>query len=134
MLPGPRRCALLGCERGAGGADSVELIILAAQPPFGAAAALDFVYLLAVALKQAHEAGTVVAGALDSPHACASRVSIRESQRLRVAAPAGRRRRLRDQRASTRVDDRKRVLVTMCIDADHVVQFVCKHPNRSSDS
>ena len=59
VLPGSWRCALLGCEREAGGAHRVELVILAAQPPLGAACAFDLVYLLAVALQQAHEARAI---------------------------------------------------------------------------
>ena len=133
-LPTPRVARWRGCQRGASRTDRVELIVRATQPPFGAARAFNFVYLLAVSLQRAHKPGTIVAAALDSPRPRAARMSIREAQRLRVAATAGRRRRLRDHRARPRVDNRKRVLIAMRIDANHVVQFVCKHPNRSSDS
>jgi hypothetical protein len=39
-----------------------------------------------------------------------------------------RRRSFKDDRAGADVDDRERVCVAVRVDADHVVQLICKHP------
>jgi hypothetical protein len=41
---------------------------------------------------------------------------------------------LRHHRPRARGNDRERVLIAVRIDTDQVVQLVCKHPDRSSDS
>ena len=51
-----------------------------------------------------------------------------ELQRLRVAVAARGDRRLEDDRAADDVHDRERMRVAMWVDADHVVQLICKHP------
>jgi hypothetical protein len=71
-------------------------------------------------------------GALDRPETGSPGALLGESQRLRVATSAGRHRLLRHQRSAPRSDDRERVLVPVRVDADHVVQLVCNHPDRSS--
>jgi hypothetical protein len=128
MLPGSRSCPTLVCEGRASGTDRVELVVFATQPPLAAAGAVDLMHLFAPALQVTDKPGAVVAGALDRPKSTSGRVPVCEADGVRVAACAGGRRRLRDHRAGVRVHDRDRVLVAMGVDADHVVQLVCKHP------
>jgi hypothetical protein len=61
-------------------------------------------------------------------------VSLGEPHRLGVAVRVSSHHRLRNYRTRARGDDRERVLIAMGVDTDHVVQLVCKHPNRSSNS
>ena len=48
-------------------------------------------------------------------------------QRLPVADPGRRDRRLGDQCAAYDLDDCQRVPITVRIDTDHVVHFLCEH-------
>ena len=127
MLASSRSCPMLACERGAGGTDSVQLIVFAAQPPLSTARPLDRMHLLTLALQVTGETGAVVAGTLDRPEPTTRRVPTGEANGIGVAVSAGGRCRLRDHRAGVRVDDRDRVLVAMGVDADHVVHLLCKH-------
>jgi hypothetical protein len=45
-----------------------------------------------------------------------------------VDARVGRNRLLRDNSTRRRDDDRKHVLITVRVDADHVIHLICKHP------
>ena len=58
---------MLVCERRAGGAHRVELVVFAAQPPLAAAGAVDLMHLFALALQATDKPGTVMAGAFDRP-------------------------------------------------------------------
>ena len=86
-------------------------------------------HVLAVLAEKAAEAGAVVAGALDRPNAHASSVTFRKSQRVTEAAQVGMHRLLGHQCARRRGHDRKRVLVAVGVDPDHVVHLLCKHPD-----
>jgi len=61
-------------------------------------------------------------------------VLLGEAKQLAVAVRVRGRRRSGDNGAGRRRHDRHDVLVAVGIDAEHVVQFVCKHQTRSSDS
>jgi hypothetical protein len=82
---------------------------------------------LAVALQVTDKPGAVVAGALDRPEACTRRVPLGKTDRFQIAAPASGHPLLRDHGAGARVDDRQSVLVAVGVDANRVVQFICKH-------
>ena len=82
--------------------------------------------------KETRESGAVVACPLDRPHPSSRRVPVCETQRLRVTAGLSPDRPLRDYRSAGRCHDRQHVLIAVSVDADHVIQFVCKHPDRSS--
>jgi hypothetical protein len=114
--------------------DCVERIVFAAQPSLTAASAADLVQSLLMSDEVAGKPGPVMAGSLDRPHAHARRVLLGETHRRRVAATVRADRLLRDQRARWRGDDRERVLVAVSVDTHDVIQFVCKHPDRSSSS
>jgi len=55
-------------------------------------------------------------------------VPVDEPQRLCVAVAARDDRRLEDDRPADDVHDRERMRVAVRIDADDVVQLICKHP------
>ena len=61
-----------------------------------------------------------------------ARVPFGETQRLRVTASFNPDRSLRDRRSGWRSHDREHVLIAVRVDTNHVIQFVCKHPDRSS--
>ena len=134
MLAGSRPRPILVHKRGAGGADGVELVVFAMEPPLAAAGVVDLVHLLALALHVPDKPGAVVAGALDRPESIAGSVPVCEADGVRVAACAGGCCPLRNHRARPRFDDRDRVLVAMGVGADHVIQLVCEHPTDLSDS
>src|SRR5581483_12491502 len=129
MLAGSRLCSMLVRKRGAGSSDRVELVVFAMQPPLTPACAVDLVHMLAPPLQAAGKSSAVMACALDRPQSTAGRVPVCEADGLLVAACVGGRRPLRDHRAGVRVDNRKRVLSAMRVDADHVVHLLCKHPD-----
>ena len=91
-------------------------------------AAADLCHRFGARGEKACQGGAVVAAAFDRPHPSTWRVSISESQRLRVAARLSGSRCLSDDRARASVDNREGVLIAMGVDTDHVVQLVCKHP------
>jgi hypothetical protein len=53
-----------------------------------------------------------------------------EFERAAIAGAAGGDRRLEDDSARAHLDDRERVHVAVRVDPDHVIQLICKHPNR----
>jgi hypothetical protein len=75
-----------------------------------------------------------VTRAFDRQHTWPWRVPPSKADRLAVALQVCRHRPLRDQSTRRRGDNREQVLIAMGIDTNDVVQFVCKHPDRSSDS
>jgi hypothetical protein len=88
---------------------------------------------LAAAGQQAGKAGAVAAAALDRPGAPARRVPVSDAKQLAIAARGRVRCRPGDQGTGGRSHNCQRVFVTVRIDAEHVVQLVCKHQTRSSD-
>ena len=115
-------------ERRACGADRVESVVFALQPPLASRAAASLEHRLAAAAQIASERGTVVADALNCPDAPAARIGVREAQRLGVAACIRSDRPPSDNRTRRRNNDREHVLIPMRVDANHVIQLICKHP------
>jgi hypothetical protein len=119
-------------ERRPCGSDRVESVVFALQPPLASWAAASLEHPLAAAAQIASEGSAVMAGSLNCADAPAARVGVREPQRLRVAARVRSDRTPSDNRARRRDNDREHVLIPMRVDADHVIQLICKHPVRSS--
>src|SRR6266536_2502751 len=115
-------------ERRPCGADRVESIVFALQPPLASWAAASLEHRLAVAAQITSEGGAIMAGALNCPDTPAARVGVRETQRLCVAASVRSYRPPSDNRTRRRDNDREHVLIPMRVDANHVVQLICKHP------
>jgi hypothetical protein len=111
----------LGRERRACGPNRVERIVLPAQAPLAAQAAADLEHRLALLIEVAGEAGAVVAAPFDPPDANAARMTTGEAQRMPVATCVGTHRRLRQHRSRWRGNHGERVLVSMRIDTDHVI-------------
>ncbi len=114
-------------ERRPCGADRVESVVFALQPPLASWAAASLEHRFAAAAQIASEGGAVMAGALNRPDPSAARVGIRETQRLRVAASVRSDRPPSDNRTRRCDNDREHVLIPMRVDADHVIQLICKH-------
>jgi hypothetical protein len=127
-LPGSRQGERLAGERCTGGADRVQLVVLATQPPLVAWDAADLKHYLAAAAQMTGEPGTVMACAFDRPDTPASRIELSKTQRLRVAACARTHRPLRDNDTGPRDDNREHMLIAMRVDTDHVIHLICKHP------
>ncbi|MGH8514952.1 MAG: hypothetical protein ACREV8_13630 [Gammaproteobacteria bacterium] len=68
-----------------------------------------------------------------APGPAAGRVLLGNAKQLAVAMCVCGRRRSGDNGVGRRRHDRHDVLVAVGIDAEHVVQLVCKHQTRSSD-
>ena len=114
--------------------DRIERVVLAPQTSLAARQASGLEHCFAAVGKEATQIGAIVTGALDRPDACAAGVACGEAQRRRVAASARFHHGLCHDRSRTSGNDRERVLIAVRVDTDHVVQLVCKHPDRSSDS
>ena len=71
-------------------------------------------------------------GALDRPQASAGRVPVCETTRVGVATSVRLHNGLRQYRPRPPGNDRERVLIAVRVNTNHVVQLVCKHPDRSS--
>jgi hypothetical protein len=69
-----------------------------------------------------------MAGAFNRPDTGGVLLLLSESKRLRVAAAVARHRPLRQHRSGRRLDESERVLVSVRVDADHVVHHLCNHP------
>jgi len=69
-----------------------------------------------------------VTSAFNRPNTATAGVLPRESKRLPVTVAVRRHRPLRDKRADRRGHHRQHVLVSVRVDADHVIQLVCNHP------
>src|SRR5438477_204938 len=128
-----RQCERVAGKGRASGPYRVEGVVFAAQPPLGLRHTAGLEHRLATADEVAGKAGTVTAGALDRPHASATPGFERKRQCRGVAAPARAHRPLRDNRARWQSNDGKDVFVQVRVDADDVVQLICKHPDRSSE-
>ena len=88
----------------------------------------DLEHPLAAPRQETSEPGTVRARALDRPGAPTGRLTLGQAQRLRVPALARCDLHLEQRGTRRRLHDRERVRVAVRVDADHVVQLVCKHP------
>jgi hypothetical protein len=78
--------------------------------------------------KKASETGAERSGALNREHTPAGSVLIGKTKHTRVTLTIGDRGRLEHHTARAHLDDRERVPIAMRINADHVVQLICKHP------
>src|SRR5207245_11469555 len=110
-------------------AHRVESIIFATQPPLVPRASARLDHDLALTAQITSEAGAVMPGTLDRPNACTRRVFLGDPERLRIAAVARTDRTLRNNRTRRRGDNCERVLIAVCVDADHVIHLICKHPS-----
>jgi hypothetical protein len=128
MFACSRQRERLSREPCAGGSDRIQCVVLAAQSSFTAGLTTNLDHCFAVLAEIAGQAGTVMSGALDGPGTSAVRVLVCEAARRGVTVSARRHDRLRTHRTRARSDDRERVLITMGVDSDHLVQLVCEHP------
>src|SRR5439155_16682509 len=96
----------------------------AALPPRPA----DFEHLLTATSQEARQAGTERGSAFDSERSPTGGVPVDELQSMRVAVAARDDRRLEDDRPADDLHDSERMRVAVWIDADDVVQLICKHP------
>jgi hypothetical protein len=108
--------------------DRVERVALAARAPL-APQAPDLEHPLTLAADEASQAGAEGARTLDCEGPPARRVLVGQLQGARVAAATRGDARLEDDSSRTHLDDRERVHVAVRVDADHVVELICKHPN-----
>ena len=126
---GARLCGPLLGKDNARCPDRVERVGLAAGatlPPQSA----DLEHRLALPGKEAGQAGAEGATAFDRERTPTGSMLRRERERAPVAACVRGDRRLVDETARSYLEDRDRVHITMRVDADHVVQLICKHPYR----
>jgi hypothetical protein len=122
-----RRSRTQLCEHAARRADRVERIGLAARatlPPQPA----DLEHPLATSAENAREAGTERAGALNRERSPTRRVLIDKPEGVRVTAAARGDIRLEHHGCAGDVQHRERMRVAVRVDADDVVQLICKHP------
>jgi hypothetical protein len=77
--------------------------------------------------EEAGKPGAVAAAALDRPGAATRRMPLSDAKQLAVAAPVRGCRRPSHDSARRRRHDRDHMLVAVPVDAEHVVQLVCKH-------
>lgn len=89
-------------------------------------------YDLAASAQTSGQARAVMTCAFDRPHTRARRMPLCKANGLGIALSVCRYRSLRDQGTRRRDDNREHVLIAMGVDTDDVIQFVCKHPDRSS--
>jgi hypothetical protein len=114
--------------------DSVERVVLAGQAPLAARCAADLEHSFALLTQRAAQTGPVTAAALDRPRPLAAGHLLGEAKRFAIAVAVRADRSPRDNSTRRRSHDSNDVLVTVRVDTDHVVQLVCKHQPRSSDS
>jgi hypothetical protein len=74
------------------------------------------------------ETGAERTRAFDGEDTPAGGVLIDKTKHARVTLTICNLRRLEHHAARAHVDDRERVRITVRVDADHVVQLICKHP------
>ncbi len=132
-LAGPWEREFLGRERGARGPGGVERVVLATQAALRPRCAADLEHDLAAAGEEAGKPSAVAAAALDRPRPPTRSVTYSDAKQLSIAACVRGGGRSGDHDPGRRRHNRKRVLVAVCVDTEHVVQLVCKHPTRSSD-
>ena len=114
--------------------DRVERVVLAGQPPLRSWCAADLEHGFTPLAQETGQACAVAAASLDRPGATARRVPLSNPKQLAIATPVRVRRRPGHHATRGRGHNRHHVLVAVGIDAEHVVQLVCKHQTRSSDS
>ena len=79
--------------------------------------------------EEASETSTERTSAFDGEGAPAGRVLLGKTKHACVTLTVCHRARLEHHTAGAHVDDRERVHLAVRVDADHVVQLICKHPN-----
>jgi len=89
----------------------------------------DLEDLLLVLGEEAAQAGAERAGALDREPPPPRRVLVGEPQCFCIAATVSRDAGFEDDDAGSHLDDRDGVPVAVRVDADHVVELICKHPS-----
>src|SRR6266566_2927817 len=109
------------------GADRVEPVVFALQPPLASGAAASLEHRLAAATQKASKGGAVMASPLNRPDTPATRVAVRKTQRLRVTTSVRSDRPPSDNRTRRRDNDRQHVLIAMRVNTDHVIQLICNH-------
>jgi hypothetical protein len=113
--------------------DRVERVILAAPPMPVSRPAADLEHGFAALAEIAGKPEAVISSTFDRPRSRAGRVPLGETKRLPGATHSRSQRLLGNDSTGRRCQHRQNMLVTVGVDADHLVQFVCKHPHRSSD-
>ena len=114
-------------EHAARGSDRIERVALAGLPLPSQAADLE--HPLLTADEEASETGAERTSALDREGTPAGRVLIGKPKHACVTLAICDRGRLEHHTTTSHVDDRERVRVAVRVNADHVVQLVCKHPH-----
>src|SRR6266511_297295 len=126
LAAGTRPCWPRLAEDAASGPDRVERVALTdASFPTRPA---DLEHPLLMTDEKASKTGADRGVALDREHTPAGSVLIGKTKHARVTVTIGNCGRLEHHTASAHVDDRERVRIAMRINADHVVQLICKHP------
>src|SRR5204862_6975017 len=114
-------------EHAARGPDRVERIGLSARAALPAHAA-DLEHLLTLIGEEAGQAGAIGAGPLDRERPPPRRTPFCNTQSFRVAAAVRDHSTLDHHYPASHLDDTERVRVTVRINTNDEVQFVCKHP------
>jgi hypothetical protein len=107
----------------------LKYAVLALQAALAPSAAADLESCLTAGSEKARQASAVVSGALDRPDTRTRGAAARKAQRRLVTAALRADRMLRQDDTSSGGDDREHVLVSVRVDADDVIQLVCKHPD-----
>ena len=126
-------CSSSAASRVAAWMRRVQPVVFATESALTARDATDLEHALSARMEVAAKTGAVAASPFDRPGASARRVMISDPKERSVTVRIRRRCPPGDNRARGRRDNRQDVLVTMGVDAEHVVQLVCKHQTRSSD-
>jgi hypothetical protein len=127
-LPRSWQGKLITSERCTCAADRVESVVFATQPPLAPRVSAGLEHDLALTAQITSEAGAVMPSTFDRPDACTRRVILGDPKRLPVAAAVRRDRTLRHNRTRRRGNNRKRLLIAVSVDADHLIHLICKHP------
>jgi hypothetical protein len=114
-------------EHAASGSDRVERVALAGAPLPAQPADLEHPLLLAD--EEASETGAERTSALDREGTPSRSVLIGKAKHACVTLAICDRGRLEHHSAAAHVDDSERVRVAVRVNADHVVQLICKHPH-----
>jgi hypothetical protein len=127
LASGPGTCWPRLAEHAASGPDRVERVGLAGLPLPSQPADLE--HLLLLTDEEASETSAERTSALDREHTPAGSVLIGKTKQACVTLTICDRGRLEHHTAASHVDDCERVRVAVRINADHVVQLICKHSN-----
>jgi hypothetical protein len=114
-------------EHAASGSDRVERVALAGLPLPSQAADLEHPPLTAD--EESSKTGAERTSALDREGTPAGSVPIGKTKHAFVTLAICDRGRLEHHTAASHIDDRERVRVAVRVNADHLVQLICKHPH-----